>query len=110
MSDPALNRDATGSITSTLTFFALGFMGSLAFWLLSPLLKAESAIAATGLFFVGGFGPSIAALAVVARHGGCAGLRRWLTQCGQWRVGWRWPSSSLSPSRGPWGLCVALKP
>ena len=54
------------------------------------MLKAESPVVANTMFFVGGFGPSIAAMAVVALGGGRAGLNRWLQQCLQWRKGWRW--------------------
>lgn len=54
------------------------------------MLKAESAFAANALSLIGGFGPSIAAVAVVAHGGGRAGLRRWLKRCLQWRVGWHW--------------------
>jgi uncharacterized protein len=78
------------SITAILAFVALAFVWSWAFWLLSPLLKAVSEIAAAGLFFVGGFGPSLAAVAVVAHHGGRCGLLRCMKCCLQWRVGWRW--------------------
>lgn len=90
MSDPALHRDATGSTCALLAFFALAFTWSWVFWLLTPLLGTESTLAETALFMVGGFGPSLAAVAVVAWYGGRAGLRCWLTRCLQWRVGWRW--------------------
>ena len=37
-----------------------------------------------------GFGPSLAAVAVVATFSGRQGLRDWLTRCINLRVGWRW--------------------
>ncbi len=43
-----------------------------------------------GDFYAGGFGPSIAAIAVVSFVGGRKGLRGWLVRCLQWRIGWRW--------------------
>ncbi len=107
MSEPSLHRGAAASITSILTFFALAFMWSWAFWLLSPLLKAESAIAATGLFIVGGFGPSLAAVAVVAHHGGRNGLRRWMKRCLQWRGGRRRMALAFFFPVGFMGLAAA---
>jgi membrane protease YdiL (CAAX protease family) len=71
-------------------FFALAFVWSWACWLLSARLNAGSPVAANTLFFIGGFGPSLAAVAVVAHGGGRAGLQRWLQRCLQWREGWRW--------------------
>ena len=53
-------------------------------------MKADWPIAATSLLMLSGFGPSLAAVVVVAYTKGRAGLRRWLTLCLQWRVGWRW--------------------
>lgn len=90
MSDPASHHDATGSVKSLLSFFGLAFAWSWALWLLSPMLKADSPLAANSVFIAGGFGPSLAAVAVVARYGGRNALRRWMKRCWQWRVGWRW--------------------
>ena len=42
------------------------------------------------LALTGGFGPSFAAVIVVAFGEGLAGLRHWLKRCLQWRVGWHW--------------------
>ena len=47
-------------------------------------------MAATVLSLAGGFGPSLAAVAVVAYRSGMTGLRRWLARCLRWQVGWRW--------------------
>jgi uncharacterized protein len=90
MTDSALHRSSTGSAKAVLWFFTLAFAWSWTFWMLSPLLKAASPIAATAVFMVGGFGPSLAAVAVVARYGRRSGLRLWMKRCLQWRVGWRW--------------------
>jgi uncharacterized protein len=81
-----------------LTFFALTFVWSWTCWLLEPVVKDTSNIASSALFFLGGFGPSLAAVAIVAITGGRAGLRAWLSQCLQWRIGWGWMTLAfLSP-------------
>jgi uncharacterized protein len=71
-----------------LIFFVLTFAWSWTCWLLTPIVKADSASAASTLFFLGGFGPSIAAVIVVSATGGSTGLRMWLAQCLKWRIGW----------------------
>jgi uncharacterized protein len=107
MSDPALHRDATGSAHALLAFFGLAFAWSWAFWLLSLLLTAASPITATALFMLGGFGPSLAAVTVVARYGGRSGLRCWMKRCWQWRVGWRWMALAFFFPVGFMGLAAA---
>lgn len=78
------------SAASLLSFFALAFAWSWACWFLAPAVKSEAPVAGTVLSLVGGFGPSLAALVVVAFISGMAGLRRWLLKCVRLRVGWRW--------------------
>lgn len=79
-------------------FFALTFAWSWACWLLSPLVKAHSSGVATTLFFLGGFGPSLAAITLVGITAGRAGLRIWLARCLQWRGNWGWMTLAfLSP-------------
>lgn len=73
-----------------LIFFILTFVWSWSCWLLAPVVQPESAKAASTLFFLGGFGPSIAAVIVVGASGGRAGLHAWLAKCLQWRIGWGW--------------------
>lgn len=80
----------TRSAASLLTFFALAFAWSWTCWLLAPALKAEHPFEAGALSLTGGFGPSLAAIVVVAHRSDSAGLRRWLMRCMRWRVGWRW--------------------
>jgi uncharacterized protein len=84
------NRSRSGLRTHLLVFFALAFVWSWIFWLLSSLLRPQLPAFAGVLFLVGGFGPSIAAIAVVSYVGGRNGLRSWLAGCLQWRIGWRW--------------------
>jgi len=90
MPNPAVHDGETRSAASLLTFFALAFAWSWACWLLARAIKADAPVAATVLSLVGGFGPSLAAVVVMANCAGKAGLRRWLMKCLRWRVGWRW--------------------
>ena len=78
------------SVAFLLTFFALAFAWSWSCWWLAPALKARAPVTATVLSLAGGFGPSLAAVVMVAYGSGRVGLRRWLTTCLQWRGGWRW--------------------
>ncbi len=86
----AAHDEEARSAASLLSFFALAFAWSWACWLLAPVVEAQSPVASTTLSLVGGFGPSLAAVVVVAHGSGMAGLRRWLTRCLRWRLSWRW--------------------
>ena len=81
------------------TFFAVTFAWSWTWWLVSVAIKPQSASLATALMFLGSFGPSLAAVLLVANAGGRAGLRAWLGRCLQWpngwRQGWRWVAFAL---------------
>jgi uncharacterized protein len=80
-------------------FFTLTFAWSWTFWLASVAFKPKSTPLATTLMFVGSFGPSLAAVLVVAKACGRVGLRAWLGRCLQWpnggRQGWRWFAFAL---------------
>jgi uncharacterized protein len=79
-------------------FFALTFVWSWTCWLLAPMAKADLGYVANTLFFLGGFGPSIAAVIVVGVTGGRHGLGAWFARCLRWRVGWGWLALAfLSP-------------
>ncbi len=71
-------------------FFVLTFGWSWTCWLLAPVVKPESNFASSTLFFLGGFGPSLAATAVVAMTRGPMGLGAWLVRCLSWRVSPGW--------------------
>lgn len=71
-------------------FFALAFAWSWTCWLLSVLAKPYSAPLAVLPGLLAGFGPGVAAIAMVSYVGGRDGLRAWLARCLQWRVGWGW--------------------
>ncbi len=71
-------------------FFVLTFGWSWTCWLLAPVVKPGSNYASSALFFLGGFGPSVAATAVVAMTSGLTGLRAWLLRCLSWRVSPGW--------------------
>jgi membrane protease YdiL (CAAX protease family) len=73
-----------------LGFFALTFAWSWACWALSPAIKPQLPWLATLLMFAGSFGPSLAAIAVVASTRRVEGLRAWLSRCLKWRIGWGW--------------------
>ncbi len=95
--EPVLPGDPTRAAAPLLAFFALAFSWSWACWLLAPWLKADFPVAATVLSVAGGFGPSLAAVLLVARGHGRAGLRRWLLRCvavpgsaNGVAPGWRW--------------------
>ena len=90
LSEPVVDGDETRSAASLMAFFALAFAWSWTCWFLGAALKLDSPIAATALSMTSGFGPSLAAVVVIFHTKGRAGLRRWLTLCLQWRVGWRW--------------------
>lgn len=72
-----------------LAFLVMAFAWSWSCWLADPAVKAPSALAAGMLSALGGFGPTLAAVAVVGWTGGRPGLRRWLGRCLQWRIGVR---------------------
>ena len=80
----------SGSASTLALFFALAFGWSWAFWLGAALVRGPSPVTASVLQVLGGFGPSLAAVMVVAHTGGRSGQKIWLTRCLQWRVGWRW--------------------
>lgn len=86
----AKTNEAVVAPANVFTFFVLTFAWSWSFWLIAPLLRTQAPVAATTLALVGGFGPSLAAVALVAYQGGRGGLRRWLNRCLQWHFAWRW--------------------
>ena len=78
-----------------LGFFALTFAWSWACWALSPAIKTQLPWFATLLMFAGSFGPSLAAIVMVASTRGLERLRAWLSRCLQWRIGWGWWTFAL---------------
>jgi membrane protease YdiL (CAAX protease family) len=78
-------------------FFALTFAWSWACWALSPAIRPQLPWLATLLMFAGSFGPSLAAIVIVASTRPAGGLRAWLSRCLQWRIGWGW-----------WGVALLL--
>ena len=73
-----------------LGFFALTFAWSWVCWALSPAIRPQLPWLATLLMFAGSFGPSLAAIVVVASTRPVGGVRAWLSRCLQWRIGWGW--------------------
>jgi membrane protease YdiL (CAAX protease family) len=78
-----------------LGFFMLTFAWSWACWALSPAIRPQLPWLATLLMFAGSFGPSLAAIVVVASTRPVGGLRAWLSRCLQWRIGWGWWAFAL---------------
>ena len=72
-----------------VAFVAIACVWSWSFWLLAPLTKAQSPWVAGVLSTLGGFGPGVAAVALVAWTGGARALRGWLQRCLRWRIGVR---------------------
>lgn len=78
-----------------LGFFALTFAWSWVCLALSPAIRPPLPWLATLLMFAGSFGPSLAAIVVVASTRKIVGLRAWLSRCLQWRIGWGWAAFAL---------------
>lgn len=76
-------------------YLVLTFAWSWACWGLSPAIKPQLPWLATLLMFAGSFGPSLAALVVVASTRKWLGLRAWLGRCLRWRIGWGWWAFAL---------------
>jgi membrane protease YdiL (CAAX protease family) len=76
-------------------FFVLTFAWSWACWALSPAIQPHLPWLATLLMFGGSFGPSLAAIVVVASTRPVEGLRAWLLRCLQWHIGWGWWAVAL---------------
>jgi hypothetical protein len=70
-----------------MAFVLIAFAWSWSCWLSAPLVKAQSPLVAGVLSALGGFGPAVAAVAVIGWAGGRLGLLRWLGRCLQWRIG-----------------------
>jgi uncharacterized protein len=78
------------SIGAIVTFFGLTFVWTWGLWGLVTLIREQAPGPADALYLAGAFGPSLAAVIVTLMFTGAAGVRHWLAQCLQWRVGWRW--------------------
>ena len=83
------------SLPAIVTFFALSFAWTWILWAISSLIQMRASDISPILFLLSGFGPSLAALAVVSAFGNSGDLRGWLRQCLRWRVGWRWYAIAL---------------
>ena len=96
---PAFNAQVQRSPPHICTFFAATFAWSWTCWRVAVAIKPQSPSLATALMLLGSFGPSLAAVLVVANAGGRAGLRAWLGRCLQWPKGWpqgwRWVAFAL---------------
>ena len=101
-------------------YLVLTFAWSWACWGLSPAIRPQLPWLATLLMFAGSFGPSLAAVVVVASTRQRVGLRAWLAHCLRWRIGWTWyafallaPLAVMSLAAGlhiSWGGAIAASP
>ncbi len=73
-------------------FVLLAFAISWTLYLSAP---SEGGPLAQGMRMLATFGPSLAAVGVVAVGSGSAGVRRLLAPLARWRIGWRWYVGSL---------------
>jgi membrane protease YdiL (CAAX protease family) len=78
------------SIPAIVAFFAIAFAWSWAVGFAAAMARASAPVVSTVLTMAGGFGPSLAALAVVTFSSKATGLRDWLARCLNWHVGWHW--------------------
>jgi uncharacterized protein len=99
MFEPGSVVEAAQSRAPLWSFFALTFAWSWTCWGLSPAVKPMSPLLATLLMFAGSFGPSLAAVVMVANSGGRVALQLWLSRCLRWRLAgklaWRWSAFAL---------------
>ena len=79
--------DGSGRTTHCMAFVVIAFAWSWSCWLSAPFIRSHSTMAAGVLSALGGFGPGIAAVAVIGWTGGRPCLRGWLGRCLQWRIG-----------------------
>lgn len=68
-------------------FLLIAFTWSWSCWLLPHFIKSQPALKDGVLTTLGGFGPGVAAVAVIGWTGGRRSLRRWLGRCLHWRIG-----------------------
>ena len=76
--------------------------------MLVPLVRGRVAGLAAGLMVLGSFGPTLAALVLVGRAGGWAGLRGWLARGLRGRVGWGWAVLAVGLPLGVVALAAVL--
>lgn len=77
-------------LIAILAFFALAFGWSWGIGAAATQVGAQLSVMSTVLMMVAGFGPSLAAVAIMAMVSRGTGLREWVARCLNWRVGWRW--------------------
>lgn len=78
------------SIPAITSFFVLTFAWTWLLEFIAILAKPEAPVLSMVFSIVSGFGPSIAALLIIAFFSGRAGLIPWLKNALNWRVGWQW--------------------
>jgi len=84
------SQEPNGSLIVILGFFALVFGWSWGIGAVAMQVSARLPATSTVLLMMAGFGPSLAAVAVVALASPAKGIRVWVARCLNWRVGWGW--------------------
>ena len=70
-------------------------------------MRGQAGGVASGLLVLGSFGPTLAAVVLVGRAGGRAGLRAWLARGLGGRVGWGWAALAVGLPLGVVALAAA---
>ena len=78
------------SSPALVAFVVFTFAWSWGLGFATSQIKPQSIALSTALLITSGFGPSIAAFAVVGAFSGGKGLCDWLARCLNWHVGSRW--------------------
>ncbi len=84
------SQEPNGSLIAILAFFALAFGWAWGIGVTATQVSVQLPVVGTALMMLAGFGPSLAAVTVVAMVSPGTGLRDWAARCLNWRVGWRW--------------------
>jgi uncharacterized protein len=84
------NPNPSDRLRNVLAFFVLTFAWTWGLWGAVAWLDTAASAAGIVLMLLSGFGPSVAAIILVALSDGREGLRQWLRRCFTWRLAWGW--------------------
>ena len=107
---PAPRASSAQSLPAISAFFVLTFAWSWGLVFCARYAGERLPLLGELLAVASGFGPSLAALAVVAVYGGGAGLRNWLEQRLTWRrIRWRWYAVAFGLPPATMMIALALE-
>lgn len=103
-------QHAAQSSVALVAFVVFTFAWSWGLGFAASQIKPQSIALSTALLITSGFGPSIAAFAVVGAFSGGKGLCDWLARCLNWHVGSRWfaPAFLVPPVVMLIALCIYI--